>query len=1839
MRREDETLTGQEDTGNNCKLMLRARRAPEGASLRSLGQLSQPVPSASGGGGGDDENGEGLGEESSLELLEARIYALDAQLSLAWSSVDSSSPEYLDVARKLTQIEQLLHHMRSLVAQRRLFPSRSAHQQDWQAPALQSGQESVNTPPDSFPRADPTTNINDQAKQHQRVTAAPDQHSSQLSRALFGSEQEGWLARPSSPLLPYQQKPAYCPRASKSNSSSCMLFANADADSYNQRAYQRADPGARRYRPALSYWPVDSSQQRGSPSLIDDPHSLQAPHTAHCKLGTFDELVRRYQHVPNGLEVVARCYGGASELREFPRSFATGESDHLRGIDRVQGSRFHQQWTGYTRIVDDDSSALHKLGQPAALRPSCEQEQMCPVAWSRADQNAAASSGLLKPYQIANGSSWRPSERFCLASSRNPASHLPSRQRLQLSASGHRFEAAGSLVDSEMVADSRQSPAIGQLNEWESIHLRRSQTFDHRGLASQSYSSQNLLTPFAIQAQSVHPPLKLIGGFERPECLQSSPNWSNRDQRLAWSHFNFSNLGWQKPRSSFDYSETRTFKARLSCESSPTENGVAGCMQSTEFGAQNRLEYASNILFGGASSALISRPQRYGQIHHLGHANQATSVRDELHRSSVSWNRGRHCCRDGRFNPMIGQCLGQPILPIQIINTSLLNITASGSTAPGPRACERPSARTVPPSDEMNGGSQVELAGGDFVRPDTFESELERFRQHDDSAFNGKPRQVFIQRRGSQLDEPTGDHRPVHSTARTGLPEYESERWANDLRPLEPELHDEQASTVEENTRVEERGGIINQSVIGIENESSEREFSRSTERRRSIVSANRPANRSLRRSKPVELGEYQPPGMSLADGGQESGGERKISASCESILNEASLERQISQSEQDRVLDGLTLEIDKLVEPNARQFLFGESEGLFWMGRRERGNRAAKSAARFALSSHADTNSIVPDRLQSPRRSLSCDDLLHLADRVDELAARVGQSWGSIGACEERWPVGQIALAADAGEQLDRLASGARDNKGTVSAEAAIASKPCQTNYEANGNEQSRASRGDDADLSNGPARQADNPTTTHTNELPSPGGPSTLGPLNNYDCSRVAPDELASGWASPLERCEGGEISADQIEPNKDLRVTAACLTSPADGARKQTLPCPTDHTEHGSTMAAVGSGELPAGLRGAEGASKIERAHDDESVRRASLVEQGVVSYDLSANFNAKLEPESLSSNRLNGTKLSSATFIDAPANQRMASRSQSDQLAGAAAVRTLVANVSDERLDFVEQIIDATDELHQLLCKSTQTSFDSRLCCHSTNHEHQSERELPSFAHLEAGGLLLESTAATPANSVGQASLPIKGDKDVANHSKANMDTQSYSLDDQELERRQLLEETGDRQLEARDCVSAGGNFENNNSCPLRASGPYDGSPDGHSERPSLFGSFTHSLLTIFQTAPSSPLDSTAQPGGGYSREARSSTSSSSPQQQRQAQANLGWFGRQQEENSCRNQTERGQVPQISRSLSSSATGLTRFFSNLSTPFGFSAVPQQQSSNPRTNTEDLNYTCSQPKCPVELHRVDEVSVESQHEPPTSVTRSAAGGGGSIESSDSRQNLVKQNDQQPSTGQEQPDDGSLRRQMRRESFRRSKLRAQQQQQQQQVSDELSEQRNGDFLLPPASKRNQACSDQTVRLQVVNRNSSFSGDSGFSEASARRLSSNCAQSTTGADLADPTQAREAPAREQKFQNKFSSILKKRVQDGLISELVQQSGPKGQQIRSCSPESPAGGRLFDTVGSSLSEYPIDGDKTFETTDSKDKIKHQESITSESSATSRQTGGSKSRTKWLAAAVSIRLGI
>lgn len=599
------------------------------------------------------------------------------------------------------------------------------------------------------------------------------------------------------------------------------------------------------------------------------------------------------------------------------------------------------------------------------------------------------------------------------------------------------------------------------------------------------------------------------------------------------------------------------------------------------------------------------------------------------------------------------------------------------------------------------------------------------------------------------------------------------------------------------------------------------------------------------------------------------------------------------------------------------------------------------------------------------------------------------------------------------------------------------------------------------------------------------------------------------------------------------------------------------------------------------------------------------------------------------------------------------------------------------DIVERIIDAADELHQYLCKSTQTSFESKLCCHSmsfihpnndkgaaaivtssNSNQNNSNNKLMESRGPEAQTGDRQGEKINDIESFGPDSRGVdenvnataERDNDQEEIVKSLMNAESSSSDEHQQQQQQhdfkressLLsrqQQAEKQQVRDRECVSAaegyfhdtsGNNIHRNNSSNQAhllqkenhqlnsklarndSSQPsQDGAASADSASSSLFGSLTQSLFTIFQANP------TATPSPDLRRPSsvRSPTTSCLQsramagrighcpgkhlqQQQQQEQQRDGvtsatstssWFGRSQVAGARQvslDTNERDSTgAQFGRSLSSSANSLSRFFTNLSTPFGGFSLSQQQASplpgrvtEARQSEEELEVSAAQAavgslnvrvisKRPSSIDSIDSANSSNRHV--------------DVETKDGNDNDNTSSNLDSHSGVVCDDSrvsvpASSLIEIRRESFRRSKMLPARST----ATTDTNNESTGNNNKTSATIAPMNCVEQSkinvIGNGCINRDNSLKSDSGFSEASGLRQSGRIENASTAlAFFAQPPPsstgqigtdsivvhqntknsnneqniayaaelfAASLAAPKEKFQNRFSTIMMKRV-------------------------------------------------------------------------------------------------
>lgn len=866
----------------------------------------------------------------------------------------------------------------------------------------------------------------------------------------------------------------------------------------------------------------------------------------------------------------------------------------------------------------------------------------------------------------------------------------------------------------------------------------------------------------------------------------------------------------------------------------------------------------------------------------------------------------------------------------------------------------------------------------------------------------------------------------------------------------------------------------------------------------RSAVSAQRKANRSLRRSKPIEVREYHPDNLGPNDGsgGRESNScnvpitsdmattNENISASCESLLDQASFERQISQSDQERVLSSLmeraascqqkgfraapdaNVAADHDLVPYSEfccelascgghersagnigrddQLAAGEQRCQMYQNSNCRGVSSplllnGSPNVNFNRSKHQVLFAVARG---SMRHSLSYDDLLSLA------------------------PNGANNDGGGPGERLDlenkRQHHFMRDNSAAEPDNISF----CLPRATTTSNDEQTYGRRQRASMKLNPTErpapgprieQKFNQTFEGLRELEErqriellvgskvddapfglPQATDVKQQQNQANQNHDKTDCVGGGreWAGYGANADSlnGDENATEFGPYGAL-VSASASNSayPIWAARQQ---CQSDESV-ASDRIKSSNGAAGALGYGTNGNGKDNWAQVDINGATKSKFDEFGGSERQEAESHVRGQPMPKSStyvgnnwrNHINDADAGADANTDAYAKQPTQTSDHVDHENGNEN-QTEVKARANEHQELFEQLVCSVDVLESYLCKSTQTSFESRLCCYSMHHhEHESttkthqletnskireelgtssECQQPA-AQLTSGGRKnvdkrqLEEANDKDGPAYG-AALSLDEDSETLNVMKQLgriINAKSCSLEDADA--LATLEDDPSNQVHLsrqRECVSAtGGFFGPSADCTLHTvngrgqsiSSHQNGlatgnnSSDQQQQQQTFFGSVTQSLLTIFQTAPNSPSAwssrpaSVSQAADGISpsrplfRVAQHSARITYPKpmqqpaQLQQQPATTGWFGRSQQpaapeqypveaqQDHCssvdtgsetmRTGSSGGSLSQAGRSLSASAASLTRFFFNLSAPFGLSSTHTQQTASAR------------------------------------------------------------------------------------------------------------------------------------------------------------------------------------------------------------------------------------------------------------------------------------------------------
>lgn len=1523
--------------------------------------------------------------------------------------------------------------------------------------------------------------------------------------------------------------------------------------------------------------------------------------------------------------------------------------------------------------------------------------------------------------------------------------------------------------------------------------------------------------------------------------------------------------------------------------------------------------------------------------------NQSSSVNELPSRQQQQYheNLRRHSVQSWHFNSFTGDQLYatvQPsmsrecqrrqyytsehtttMLPIKIINASLLNITTTATATPD---AYRMARRGDPSNVIISANSAATTCNSQFL--DYFQQEGEA--HSDESLMLDARRFALCRKREREVNEredrsraglnrvssPTGtaydNNRRSHASAvgysQVGLGHHRNNQssiayWPDPVKPLVvgPEAGEGEESSSQhgynrtdsgdckrERNQVcslaagenglggglmrdagQEVGNIINQTVasegdgsspaLGAErhdslangNQQELQQTNNDNDRSKPTVSAQRQTNRSLRRSKPIEVREYHPDhlGMDLhLHDGRKPGdnvAERRISASCESLLYKASFERQMSQTDQDRMINLLAeragaeekqCERIRLAERNEVAPKIMASSGAETAGTGDQLIADSSSSASSSSSSSSLSSSVInANDLQLSKgwagsedvairmitrpmnHSLSCNDLHQLATEAPCTSSR------------EKAP---RTLTYG----FTRLTNQQQQQRDHSSEQISSCSKPLQRNYRGaaanepdcclwelnkfdgynnqqvnnldnaadscNSQRHSHPRTQQQQDNENLSSRGSDNKSGTPLHESDGVNTRLTVAPsakkhqTNTDSHSMATPSPSSSVYA--LQQ-QAGQLIADDIidavyrsfEGTDDGAATSAAGVAAALSEAETVTTTTTTTNERRSSDAntAVSCHEVdPLGLTAADDPNATlnnQLLPSDSSARKQVRSDQlflltGSVSSSghLSRAAEVLDEPHLQQSlyikpGKEQGHLVEFSNHDKLDKTNLSSSASQSHlvchvTVAGASLTDDVDVSVGDVNACFresgnrvgseeggekalqgsylVEKIIDAADELHQFLCKSTQTSFESKLCCLSMNNCHAAEQQPMKMDNDEERaptdvrhGRIMDAKFC----SFDQQSN--NGNSDSASNQQQHHHHQrQHDYDDSDQLDSHLLRQ--------RECVSAAGGFfdpggraeterqreqfarqRNHQSLDKDHEAETAGSQlqqhEQSTPQQSLFGSFTQSLFTIFQAAPSSP-QSAAPCGDARSPQHRATTYQVPNNIRQQRATTIGpssWFGVQRpvlQPGAMKGANERQMSLDIGgeqaaepvghKGLSSSSSSITRFFTGLSNPFGgfVGGGPQPPASSRADSSPDG------PRQPTN----DEPANEDQQQQLAgdvansneSLSSTVFGGQGSVVRLAS-----------PKAEIWAGDSASLRRQMRRESFRRSKMLAQQRTLQPLTSGETidkqsinSHQASGFASSQLHPQQQQQHQSAKISPTTINRNSSFSGDSGFSEAASSRRMSGAANhhlqapfNATNSELpAAPVSpiaetaasnlaadASTASAEPQKFQNRFCTIMMKRVlrdsstaqesedvvhadsgrRPSLLPEDESRDSEWGDQLAAVCFEKTARQVVCRLRGDAIDGARAEQDQGEETTrnqvddnpdltanepmeaqleqqqrfdNNSNKLRQpfqtQQSVTSEGSVSSGKLGDSASgghksgRTKWLAAAVSIR---
>lgn len=1146
-------------------------------------------------------------------------------------------------------------------------------------------------------------------------------------------------------------------------------------------------------------------------------------------------------------------------------------------------------------------------------------------------------------------------------------------------------------------------------------------------------------------------------------------------------------------------------------------------------------------------------------------------------------------------------------------------------------------------------------------------------------------------------------------------------------------------------------------------------------------VSANKPTNRSLRRSKPVEVREYHPDDLNLLGEPQEGKEKvplratviRQISASCESLLGEASLERQISQSDQDRMLNVLLEraisqpqeipdELDTPISPtttseSGRNAITDSSNGnqrgvvtINSVSSNNSDREADYAEVGEEEEQHQQADSFRPQIRRSMSHSLSCEDLQHLADSFSITSANESHSvttnegeldvaYGTLANRQDEWKR-HLAGSQDPPVCRQVFAVGVPDNKRRRRRRRRQQQQQrgdYQDNENLNNINDITINNGTNcvarcnADLSIGALTDASRYGSLNELVPPAEWSPTSYGdPIEtittdydrrccdqgNYNNFNLSKPSAGSAVGEPLDyREEAREPQADKVRGNH---------RSHGD---QSPLLCSSPVLPETQAEALIESAELETG--GSELCSTNHHTADSAATTREASLEirqcqqlsPPLIGSIVQSSQDKQKNDFNASSTKSITESLNRACEQDKQQGRpedfrykHIADRGEPSIVSTDGCADGIHPAVGE---DLVEKIIDAADELHKFLCKSTQTSFESRLCCHSLNHCHSApDKKMCNIMQIDFQQDLRHMDPDLSATDERLASsLPLDGSCQSDNLVGRTHQIMVRKLSSPDVStQQQFMEEAATVQRTnsqghppgQRECISAAdgqfleerslgsrfpgqsGAYGSNDAVPRKLTQKDSGLIEQHQnseltgnnrsayQSPTLFGSFTQSLLTIFQPGPTSPSPTARQSGGeppplqqcetrspqvhmrlieaGDTKTARGCPDGR-PQVQRQEQPltliGSSWFSRPQTENSARQVSldmgNRETSKHYERSMSSSANSLTRFFTNLSSPFSFGAsfttspTTAKSPSSPVPASQQLSDTGKvfSQRHFADLERVDEQPADiAPHDYSVSTRRVRSKRSSSNESSGCSLKDHVGGEQTIPVNQilfengfavRAHDENSLRMQQRRESFRQSKKFA-----------ELA-----DGSLPPQD-------DSESRGAEVRDDNEANAAAGRSNLSLSRTDT-CAQVNDRSIYQPSGEEVNSDQNEQskKFLNKFCTIMMEQRANlqNLDSQEQRTHSRRRHHLPASASFTDAKQRRRQTKIESNepeeAEYYEglddggDDDEDEEARETRGKIEQmfqkQQSVTSEGSASSKQSV-QKSRTKWLVAAVSIR---